>query len=301
MLSEAGNMVETALDNQKGPLVCGEKSQPLIPDRLFHYTSLSTLALILENRRLRLSPLVSLDDPQEARSIDATGLARYTFVSCWTDDSEESIPMWNMYAGLDSGVRIEMDSDPFVRYTYTEEEFASAVGYLSSHVSFESGLFSCFLPAEDMRRCYSPAFYAGQGVLHRVVYTSDIELLEPQIISEDSDGLTAEIGRLGIYKNVHWSFQREWRYILQFLPFDTFGSMKTAIPRLRDAFKAMVDPQERALMNEYYLGLSDDAIRTMRIVLSPKMSPGNRLLAKALLEHHGLSECLRKSSLEGLL
>lgn len=72
------------------------------PGRLYHYTSLSSLALILRNRTLRLMPLTGMDDPQENQTADVANLGRLFFASCWTDEAKESIPMWNMYASLDS-------------------------------------------------------------------------------------------------------------------------------------------------------------------------------------------------------
>ena len=37
-------------------------------DRLYHYTTVESLALILKNRTLRLNPLDKMDDLQEAQS-----------------------------------------------------------------------------------------------------------------------------------------------------------------------------------------------------------------------------------------
>ena len=62
-------------------------------DYLYHYTSLENLALILKNRTIRFSPLSKVDDLQESRSRDLKNVGRFVFVSCWTDEKEESIPM----------------------------------------------------------------------------------------------------------------------------------------------------------------------------------------------------------------
>ena len=63
------------------------------PDVLYHYTSVESLAMILSTKTFRLSPLSALDDSQEEKAEDVTKIGRTIFVSCWTDDDKESIPV----------------------------------------------------------------------------------------------------------------------------------------------------------------------------------------------------------------
>lgn len=54
--------------------------------KLYHYTSIETLALILKT--IRFSRLDRVDDPDEyAFSGDGVTPAHYCFVSCWTKNS----------------------------------------------------------------------------------------------------------------------------------------------------------------------------------------------------------------------
>ena len=48
-----------------------------------------------------------MDDLQEKEASDIKNIGQFCYVSSWTDDETESIPMWNMYSTLDSGVRIK--------------------------------------------------------------------------------------------------------------------------------------------------------------------------------------------------
>ncbi len=74
-------------------------------DYLYHYTNLSALARILKNRTIRLNSLKNVDDLNELVSADYSKAGQDCFVSSWTSEKEESIPMWNMYSNMD-GVRI---------------------------------------------------------------------------------------------------------------------------------------------------------------------------------------------------
>lgn len=66
--------------------------------RIYHYTNIETLALILKNKTIRFNRLDQVDDLEEGQT-ECSGIkvGQYLFVSCWTEDPEESIPLWRMY------------------------------------------------------------------------------------------------------------------------------------------------------------------------------------------------------------
>lgn len=64
------------------------------PEYLYHYTNVDALALILKNRSIRLNSLDKMDDLQEQLSTDKQNFGRFIFVSSWTDNEDEEIPMW---------------------------------------------------------------------------------------------------------------------------------------------------------------------------------------------------------------
>ena len=62
--------------------------------KIYHYTSIETLALIVQNKTIRFNRLDFVDDCEE--SLYGSGptnikLGQYTFVSCWTKDCKHSI------------------------------------------------------------------------------------------------------------------------------------------------------------------------------------------------------------------
>ncbi len=82
-------------------------------DFLYHYTTISNLALILKNRTLRLNPLNQMDDLQETKNKDIQNLEQFVYVSSWTNKEEEIIPMWKMYTNPQLVVRIGLPKNPF--------------------------------------------------------------------------------------------------------------------------------------------------------------------------------------------
>lgn len=62
--------------------------------KIYHYTSLETLALILKNRTLLFNNVKNMNDPEEVVTEDfKNSLQDYAFISCWTQNPEESIPL----------------------------------------------------------------------------------------------------------------------------------------------------------------------------------------------------------------
>lgn len=53
--------------------------------RIYHYTNIDTLALILKNRTIRFNRLDNVDDLEEGKA-ESLGIkfCKYIFVSCWT-------------------------------------------------------------------------------------------------------------------------------------------------------------------------------------------------------------------------
>ena len=84
--------------------------------RIHHYTTIDTLALILKNKTIRFNRLDKVDDLEENITANGVKIGQYSFVSCWTDDENESIPLWKLYTGTGTGVRISLDHEMFKVY-----------------------------------------------------------------------------------------------------------------------------------------------------------------------------------------
>ena len=63
----------------------------------------------------------------------------------------------------------------------------------------------------------SPQCWKGE-ILKEVEYTDDLSLLEPRISDTNGNRISINLGALGKHKNSYWKFQREWRYIMVFMP-----------------------------------------------------------------------------------
>jgi hypothetical protein len=249
-----------------------------IPEFLYHYTSINTLGLILKNKNIRFNNITDIDEGIYSKK----NWGKYCFVSSWTNIEKESIEMWKMYSNDLNGVRIKMKAFPFKTY-----------------YSFGNGNESIMQSMEHtIGLSYFILTYVQNNILHKVKY-SNIEYLdtlkrEEILVYEDGkvrfDGI-----KLGKYKNEYWSFQNEWRYILNIYPMSPLD-MADDIKRTKAFmdFSKLVDLP----FKDYYLYLSDEAFSDIEITLGPKTNEMDKEIVELLIEKYNLNakvctSCLR--------
>lgn len=163
---------------------------------IYHYTSISNLALILANRTLRLGCLANVDDMEEGKAdIYGNGseyrdISKYFFVSSWTKEQRENIALWNMYT-KNKGVRI---------------------GINANKVIFEEGIDKNIINIKDDSQ-NTIAFKMGDNFFEDVIYDDNPS---PLIVNGKSNRET--INKIGRRKHTIWGFQQESRFILCAMP-----------------------------------------------------------------------------------
>lgn len=271
-------------------------------DYLYRYTSLESLALILAKHKIRFNSLDKMDDLQEQQSADIVNLGRHIFISSWTEDDNESIPMWNMYSSIKSGVRIRLKKYPFKEYACTKEYLESFVDLPIVDESKGGSPFKTVFPLHDMyKRQYSPACSTQQkDILFKVEYTEDKDKLYPKLLSANREAINIAFGKMGKYKNTSWDFQKEWRYIVPLLPLNFFN-YNNIEQRLYELETNLIQGTLEPAMDHYELEIDEDAFTEMVITISPAMSEGNKIILRNLVEKYNPDATIEHSKLEGLL
>lgn len=267
---------------------------------LYHYTSIEKLALILKNRTIRLNPLDKMDDLQEKKTEDVKGMGQFVYVSCWTEDEEEQIPMWNMYTDIFSGVRIKMRKYPFVRYQFpvsrlkqyvSRNNMEAVVSKEEDYIYVEFNMF--------YEKNFAISHFFGEDILHKVIYTNELEKLEPKVSNIENSQVELKVNGLGKYKNKYWEFQKESRYILSIYP---HGMSQDILEKERynsEQISKMVKGELKSPFSYIDLKLTPLAYDDMEITISPKMSVGNRILLEALVEKYNPKVKIKESKLLG--
>ncbi len=251
---------------------------------LYHYTSIDRFAQILKNRTIRLSPLDRMDDLQENITNDIRNIGRFFFASCWTDDVKESIPMWNMYTDPRAGIRIGLPKNPFRRHGTSAEALKTIYGSIDSG---STAFIDTFLDLSSLikKGVFSSQAWNGD-ILKQITYTEDITKLEPKIATIKGDLLHLDTSTVGVYKNTHWDFQNEWRYLMMFLPLDLKIPLPDCLTHFNEVVNALYRGELKPPFNYYDLEIASEMYDRMIITPSPKMTEGNRILLQALIDKY---------------
>ncbi len=263
--------------------------------RIYHYTNIETLALILKNKTIRFNRLDQVDDLEEGQT-ECSGIkvGQYLFVSCWTEYPEESIPLWRMYTDKGVGVRIGLEKEMFKTYTYNDGDVINGVTMegkvktlLSPDMLAMSNLF------------ITPCF--NDGVFYRSVrYVPNVAEAMKNAITRNSNGsFNFELSKFGAFKNLRWSFQNESRFVLNIYPKPSNISVGDEIfaTWLCSAFNQGIPNTIRY----YDLDLDIAALNSIDITLCPNMSEGNKVLVESLCKTYLYNVAPKESALTNVV
>lgn len=267
---------------------------------LYHYTSIESLAAILKNRTIRLNPLDKMDDLQEKKTADIKNLGKFIFVSCWTDDSAESIPMWKMYTDSSAGVRIKLRKNPFFWHNTRGADIEKAIGFPPNDEASRSMCAKTFLDiSQEIEKGYiSPETWCGPELVE-ITYTDDISKLEPKALNISNDSISIKLETLGKYKNNYWSFQNEWRYVMKIFSMDFKENPDKWAGLMGKTFGRLIEGKEPPPFQYFDLEIDATFFSEMEITCSPQMSAGNRVLLEALIEKYNPTAKILDSDLLG--
>lgn len=232
------------------------------PQFLYHYTTVETLALILETKKLRFNSLLNVDDLEEVQTRNLINLGKYCFVSCFTDSVEESIPIWNMYSNKGSGVRLRLR---------TNSLFQSP---RSLNNSSEQALATARFIVENLDGAFRTSSENGSILLKKIMYTDNEEELFPYVEFKQNESFSDQIrSYVGIKKRSCWDFQEEWRFIQIIHP-----GNEEAIFENQDVYTANKDVE-----------LNIEALNDLQITLGYNISAGNRIIVNNLVNSYNSS------------
>lgn len=274
--------------------------------RIYHYTSIESLALILKTRKLRFSRLDGVDDVKEAQRHAEIDFGKFFFVSCWTQQEEESIPQWSMYSREMKGVRIETPSYPFIDEPLRPKPGWEGIiweGKILSPLSFESIWRNGYFIA--------PMFLNRDHFAGAVEYVDNIEDEYSNSIQRkvDSSGhVNLKIDRLPFLprkKSRDWAFQKEYRFslfVLPSLPLPDGG------PGIKEFSEQIAQHMSNSFINNVDPGityvdvpLSDEALKNLVVCTGPLMTPGDFTCVEALLNSYAPEARIEESSLRGAI
>ncbi|RUO24451.1 hypothetical protein CWE09_11375 [Aliidiomarina minuta] len=264
------------------------------PEYLYHYTSIEGLAHILESRQIRFSRLDLLDDVTEGQSQDAVDWRKYYFVSCWTAEEEESIPLWSMYTPDMMGVRIKLPLSMFKTHIIDHSELPRFIQLADTSKAPPGAKIQirCLMPYEKlhgedyfvMNTCFRDEVWPS-----KVEYTDDPTLLNQNLIkyNKETDTTSISSDEIAKYKKKVWSFQYEWRFKIHCFNAAP-RSLKSKMPN--DSYNELMLRElrnfEKGVSQEYFFMDLDDLIfDSLEVVLGPKVDSAHKIIVNSLIQN----------------
>ena len=242
----------------------------------YHYTSIEVLALILESKQIKFSRLDKVNDLTEAETDDHGNMAHLFYVSCWTNQNNESIPFWNMYTNNMKGIRIQLPYPMLKEY--------------SDNFIFETSTYY------DNK---GKGFFLGYDGFNKIKYLNKKSQTESFLIENElPDNSFSFNPKIGLLKKDVWKFESEWRYkiVLHELvkEFDEESKLTFSKPKIN--FENIVDSP-----NELFFELNSETFKKMKIRLGPRTTFAERIIVEALISKFNPNAQIETSELEKII
>ncbi|NKJ97099.1 DUF2971 domain-containing protein [Rhizobium leguminosarum bv. viciae] len=252
-----------------------------LPERLFHYTSIDTLEKILINHTLRFGRLDQVNDPEEAQSDDVPLAATSLFVSCWSSNSVESIPLWSLYGGGRHGVRLSMPVNMFAgRHKPTIFEVGGALTIVDAEMHI-------------MRK--SPAMSTTMSAAigpNKVYYTDDIAFRVRPLIMREGGKARYTPYDLGMAKSTAWAYEEEWRFKIAALSF------ASEFPDDEYFNKVTLDLDTYPVeTNQLFVPLDPSSLDELKVTAGPLVTADEFARIETLLAQHASNAELTRSAI----
>lgn len=234
--------------------------------KIYHYTSIETLAKILSSKKIRFKSLRYVDDPDEYDFGPSMSpeVAKYFFVTCWTRQKEENMPQWIIYGNERHGVRIGMDEDMFK----VHEEYAGP----------GKKRYSLFADNDFKGKGFRPMFKLNDSnFLYDINYVNNLKEIRSHVLISDENSDYYNLESVAMVKSMDWKFQHECRFMICVTPHQEgyimeFGEVLDELPPIE---------------HDYFdIKLLDNAYSDMEIMIGPDVTEAEKFAVLGLMQKY---------------
>ena len=251
--------------------------------KIYHYTSIEKLALIFENKTLRFNNSKYVDDPNEAITKDYGSMQDYVFISCWSNESTESIPLWKIYGNNCHGVRLESDT----QYIHFEGK--------------ETPLNGINIVVENVKKEFSSDYFINLWQRDKTSFRPYFETNysdKERILKKDTSTKTQKSWEYQVdtafnTKATCWAFEKEIRFILLGCSLEpekdknNWQLVFNNITEKKNVSSSFVD-----------LMLFDDFFNNLSITTGPLQSEAEKIIVHSLIQRYNQNINIHESKLQ---
>ena len=283
------NCLRVATTSNAGLLMkleCSSKTKM----KVYHYTSIENLALILSSQKIRFTRLDLLDDIREINGLPQELLANL-FVSCWTEEGFENLSLWSLYTNM-KGVRIELDQKFYDEHLIKKGDY----GYWGYAEDTYTPLALNEIRTDDY--IIGNPFWLEDGFYVKVQYDHASPEKKREYISEESDSIEVKHPvNLVRFKDSIWAFQNESRFFLLAQPLPPLSLFND------DRHEQMKNLGNYEVVNKIRnidVGIRKDELDRVVVRLHPNCNEADKVIVNSLLRHHTAYGEIEDSKLNGI-
>lgn len=264
---------------------------------IHHYTSIQNLALILKSRKIRFTRIDKVDDLSEL-----TGIAKFfftcVFISCWTEDIEESIPLWKMYTPNMKGVRLSLPKEMFQKKE-VKAKFESNFGTTKTCIgplSWEETFTDNYIVMN--------VFDNPNSFYKKVKYQNNYPEIYQSFFKKDEKGIEiTNMFDVGVYKNEVWSFQKESRFCLYASPLLPLNHslVNQSKERQMNLASYTLNNSIENIITYIDVDLDESVINNLRVTIGPLCTDADQIIVSSLLEKFTETGISKPSTLCGII
>ena len=273
----------------------------MIPAYLYQYTTMNSVLAILENKTIRFTRLDSLNDLNEGCCGEFAHLKKYVYISSWSADERESIPMWSLYGR--KGVRIKVPTNLFtfdengalkeeLSLTKIFNKWNIVTNVSTKEIEFGDDVKEKLKDADLNDYHLTRKEVIGPIKVDYIPFANYVErysvFLKPGLHPGFYSFYPKDIG----YEKVDdWAYENEYRFWMQY-PYckqihGSGGVLKNDISFTKESY-----------IDVFY---NEKAIPEMEIMLAPNFNKDLVESFKLELEKRGFTKELRKSALDVMI
>ena len=254
----------------------------MIPRYLYHYTSLEALIAILRNRTIRFTRLDRMNDPFEGYNSILLDFRNNVFISSWTAEESDALPMWKLYTDL-KGLRLRMPIDLF-----NQSKNLEVVQNYSGDFQMRSVLGKPYIiktkPASIKKNFEGDMTFRNVYGPTKVDYFSTKEQLEDGILKLKKqptfDLFEIKIHLLGQRKLDYWNFEKEYRFSVAY---GNARIMAGSMDVLKQSSEIM------PVITEFIdIDFKESSLNNLEILLGPRSTESDKKTIEKLLKEIGV-------------
>ena len=203
---------------------------------------------------------------------------QYLFVSCWTEETMESIPQWSVYSNDMQGVRLGIEINE-----NKPREIFELINDPTTNLLNSKDL----VLIDNLPLVASPEtpFY------RKMKYTDDPTKLKPSILSREEYGELIDMSKVALYKSLEWGFQKESRFIVDFSSSPINRDLKSI-----KNFNFLQTMNTLNLLFDYKdTSLADNFFENIEITFGPKCPEVHKDFVKMYLKKLNIKADLKNS------